>query len=202
MICHDSWRYPPPLRIRGPASELRQTGLYFVFFFAAEPFFRRGIRRNPPFPFRHSCGKNSMACIISQIARIGRPRGDGAAAAPERRLSASVRKCHDSSGFSVSGQIPGFNASPLSLGEGSVGVAADLEPGIGAAADDPSPYPSPKERGIRAAPLGTVRRCQEMSCFVRAGDCGGARSAAGRAAECSYNVLFADVKPCCGGESV
>ncbi len=118
-ICPDPWRCPPPLRLRGPASRLGQTGLYTVFFLQLSRRLRREIRRNPPFPLRRPYTNGGKMCIISQTARAGRPRGcQGAAAAPEERLSALAGKCHEMSGSSVSGRIPGFDASPLPLGEG------------------------------------------------------------------------------------
>ena len=143
----------------------------FRVFFAAEPLFRRRIRRNPPFPVPEIMPNKNKVCIISQIASIGRPRGGGATAAPERRLWAGVMKCHDSSCFSVSGQIPDFNASPLPLGEGVRGrgpltSAADLEPGIGARRTTPPLAPPPRGGGFERrlwGMCGDVMKCHVSS---------------------------------------
>jgi len=205
MIRHDSWRYPPPLRIRGPASWLRQTGLFFCTFFrrraasSAQKPQKSAI--SVPAPARKKC----TLAINSQIAPID-GRTDGAAR-PRRRkggsrqVSGNVMVRHVSpfpAEFQASMRLPSPKDTlaksrafaplflPLFRGGGQVGVPSRLYGPAGArtppstslrSATSPSEEgegqvcgglavfaeESPRRRGIRAAPLGHVRRCHEMS---------------------------------------
>ena len=159
-------RHEPP----HPDQLTRQTILYFVFF-----------RRRAACPARNPqksailvpeiMPNGGDVCIISQIADIRRPRGSGATAAPERRLWAGVMKCHDSSRFSVSGQIPDFNASPLPLGEGVRGrgpltLPQTLNPASARRRTTPPLAPPPRGGGVERrlwGMCGDVMKCHVSS---------------------------------------
>ncbi len=136
-------------RIRGPASRLRQTGLYIVFFCRRVAVCGAEIAE-----IRHfrSSGRaeKSLLRIISQIVRTGRPRRyGGAAAAPERRLPADVMKCHDSSCSCLSTilAVPDLIRDPelaQSLSMGATRTVSACGPWT-----PPSPPPTFRGRAVR-----------------------------------------------------
>ena len=188
MIRHVPWRYPPSFPHSRPGFRIETDRSIFCI------FFRRGAASSAQKPRKSAIFAPALArkkytlCIISQNAFIGRPCGrGGAAAAPERRLPACVRKCHGPSCFSVSGRIPapqgqaapvgflckkGTNRIPLplgeGLGEGAPAAALTSDPGGCSSRRIPLPLtPSPKGRGTRTGSLrgmcGDVMKCHDSS---------------------------------------
>ena len=131
MICPDPWRCPPPLRLRGPASRLKQTGLYIVFFAIELPFPARNPQKSaisaPAGQHkRRQAVYNFPDCPRRTAARMPRRgRGAGGAAfgmrremsrfvmiAPSRSGHPAIQTCLCTVFFCTRSACPGHGTTP------------------------------------------------------------------------------------------